>query len=59
MLLSIVTSNRLDKLINSSNKEDVIYCYQTKNATSLQLQSIKNKRVANNSEIEKKIESAN
>lgn len=46
-------SNRLDDLVNSFNKEDVIYHRQIKNATSPQLLGIRRNRVADYSKIEK------
>lgn len=39
-------NNRLDDLVDTSNKEDVISCYQTRNATSPWLSNTKRNRVA-------------
>ena len=47
-------SNKLDDLVNSYDKEDIILCRQTKNATSHWLLHIRGNRVAGHSEIEKK-----
>lgn len=55
MPLSNIFSNKLDDLINISNKEDVISrCHQTRNMTSLQLPGIRRNRVANHYEMEEK-----
>lgn len=35
ILLSNIFSNKFDDLVTSFDKEDIIYCHQTKNATSL------------------------
>ena len=59
MLLFNIINNRQNKLVNNSNKENIIYCRQTKNATSFQLPNTKEKKVTSNCKIEKKIESAN
>lgn len=45
MLLSNLFRNRLDDFVNSSDKEDVIYHCQTKNARSPWLLSTKKNRV--------------
>ncbi len=44
--LSNIFSNRLDDLVDSSDKEDVINCRQNRNATSLQLPAIRSNRIA-------------
>lgn len=51
ILLSHVFNNRLNDLFNSSNKEDVIYCYQTKNTISFWLFGIEKNRVASHFKI--------
>lgn len=52
--LSNIFGNRFDDFVNSSNKEDVICCYKTKNAISLWLLGKKKNRVADHFEIEKR-----
>lgn len=49
--LSNVYSNRIDDLVDSSNKEDIINRYQSRNATCLQLPDISKNRVAGHSKI--------
>ncbi len=59
MSLSNMFNNKLDDLVDSSNKEDVISHHQNKNATSPQLPAIsRNKFTTNHSESEKQIEDA-
>lgn len=41
MLISNIFINRLDDLINSSDKENIISCCQIRNATSFWLATIK------------------
>ncbi len=49
-------SNRLDDLVNSSDKEDIISCHQNRNAISFQLLVIEKNRVVGHSELEERIE---
>ena len=53
MLLSNTYSNKIDDLVDSSDKKNVISCRQTRNATSPQLLDIERNRVAGHSKIEK------
>lgn len=50
--LSNAYSNRIDNLIDSSDKENVLSHYQTKNATSSRLPSTGINRVTDHSKIE-------
>ena len=59
VLLFNMFNNRFNDLVNSSDKEDVISCRQTKNATSPLLLGIRRNRIAGHSEIEKGMEGAN
>lgn len=51
--LSNAFSNRIDNLVNTSNKKNVISRCQTKNATSPQLLGIERNKVANYSDLKK------
>ncbi len=51
-------SNRLDDLVNNSDKENVISRHRNKNATSPQLPAIGRDRVAGDSEPEERMEGA-
>ena len=51
-------SNRLNNLVNSSNKKDVISYCQNKNTKNPQLLAIKKDRVAKHSKLEKQIDNA-
>lgn len=55
MLLSNMFNNRLDNLVDSSNKEDVISCCQKKNAISLELPAIGRDKVAGYFALEERI----
>lgn len=50
-------SNRLDDLIDSSNKENVIIHYQNRNTISLQILAIEKNKVAGHFELKEQIES--
>ena len=50
VLLSNAFSNRLDDLVNTSNKEDIISHRQTRNTTSLRLLDTGRNKVAGHSE---------
>ena len=50
VLLSNAFSNRLDDFVDTSDKENVIGCRQTRNATSPQLPGTGRNRVAGHSE---------
>ena len=56
MPLSNLFSNKLDDLINSSNKKDIINRRQNKNAINSQLLAIGRNKVINHSESKKQIE---
>ena len=56
VLLSNIFSNKLDNLVDSSDKEDIISRRQNKNVTSHQLPAIGKDRVAGDSESEERIE---
>lgn len=45
--------NRFDNFVNTSNRENIISCCQTKNVTSFWLLEIKKNRVASNSQLQK------
>lgn len=51
MLLSNAYSNKIDYLVDSSDKEDIINCRQTKNMTSPWLLNIGKNRVPSSSKI--------
>lgn len=53
MLLSNVFSNRLNDLVDNSDKENIISCRQTRNKTSPQLSNTGRNRVIGHFEIEK------
>lgn len=57
--LFTIFSKKLDNLYNSSDKENVIYCRKTKNATSPQLLGIRRIKVTSYFEIEKKASEKN
>ena len=59
MLLSNAFSDRLDDLVNISDKEDVISLRQTRNATSLQLPGTGRNRFAGHSETRDRMEDVN
>lgn len=75
MQLSIIFCNKLNDLVNSSDKEDIISCCQNRNTLHLQLPVIKRNniagltkieerasrrnRIADHSEIEERIKGAN
>ncbi len=56
--LSNTFSNRLDDLVDRSDKEDVISHRRNRNATSLQLPATGRDRVAGHSEPEERMEGA-
>ncbi len=58
MLLSNIFSNRLNDLVDNSDKKDVINCCQNKNTTSPQLPATERNRVAGHSEPEERMEGA-
>ncbi len=58
VLLSTTISNRLDDLVDSSNKEDVFSRHRNRNATSPQLPATGRDRVTNHSEPEERIKGA-
>ena len=53
MLLSNIFSNKLNELVNSFDKEDVISCRQNRYTTSPQLPATRKDRVASYSQPEK------
>lgn len=55
MLLSNILKNRLDDLVDSPNKDDIINRRQSRNATRPQLLAIERNRVANYFELEEQI----
>ena len=58
MPLSNMYNNRLDNLVKSSNKEDVINYSLNKNTTSPQLLAIGKDKVAHHSELKERIKGA-
>lgn len=54
MPLSNMLSNRLDNLIDSSNKEDIISCCQNRNTTSPELLAIRRNKITDHFEIKEK-----
>ena len=54
--LSNIFNNRLDDLIDSSNKKDIISYYQNRNATNSQLPATGKDRVTSYFELEERIE---
>lgn len=54
MPFSNVLSNKLDDFVNTFDKEDIINCYQTRNATSPWLLNTERNRIADHSKIKEK-----